>query len=550
MDKRILTVILLVALFIPTFIAVGYYSSTKSEPGNVDSVSSLRIRDPDNQSWSFSSDDGKQDSKDMIDLFISMRTNASKIEQLPDAMESADYFQVTVSSAGEEFMYQYYFTTDPEDAYMKDSEGAVFKVSPDDARKFLSTQYSVCLYDSEVPFLVVGSGVQISPSAATWNFKTYDGTYKPLDTAQYVTTTETTCNIDGGFSISMTEAADYMTISITDTASGEIIYNGSIEELGSSLDLGNTTEIKVSVSAEWYQSAEKNHYGSATYTFIGKVVEKPVFYLGQTTVENGKFVCIAGKNIENPSEITFTSTPSINVTPQFYAEGGYVYTLVPISYELEDGTTQNYTFTLSYRGYSQEMNLTVTSYKYGNSTVDISKAVEELTYTDTAIKEAEDALLELAKTEALDTHMFEGAFLEDVVGANSTDKISPGFGRFLTVKSSGTQYRHTGVDYNVKKGTDVLAVNSGRVVYSGYLTMTGYIVVIDHGWGLKSWYCHLSECSVQVGANVEKGDVIGKSGESGFAAKNRTHVGLTVQDVPVCIYGYWDEGVKIPDMSA
>ena len=549
MNKRILTLILIIVLFIPSFVAVGYYSSTKTGPNKVDDVTALKIEDPDGTSWSFSSDDGVAESTEMINLFFGMRTNSVEVPALPEAIAGTKFFRVTLLSFGQEEVFQYYFTKNPSEAYIVKGDGAVTKITEEDATVFLATKYSVSLYDdTSVPLLIVGGeeGTRVSPSSAVWNYKSYDGSFAPLETSPFVTSEVLTCEIEGGFNLSFTEAPDYVTLAVSD---GEKeIFNDIIENMDS-LSLGDAKEFTVSVSAQWFERDDKSFHGTANYTFIGNVVDPAVFYLGQTSVENGNFVVIGGKNISDPGNITFESNPTINYTPKFHSEGEYVYALVPISYELENGSAQNYTFTLTYGGVVQEMYLTVTPYKYGSSTVAISAAVESETYSESVRGEAETVLSELAKKEELTEHAFSGTFLEDVVGEGSEGKISPGFGRFITVEATGTEYRHTGIDYNVPKGTEVYSVNAGTVIYSDYLTTTGYIVVVDHGWGLKSWYCHLSECKVAVGDKVGKGDLVGLSGDTGFAAKNRTHVGLTVYDVPVCLYGLWDEAVAIPDMG-
>ena len=81
-------------------------------------------------------------------------------------------------------------------------------------------------------------------------------------------------------------------------------------------------------------------------------------------------------------------------------------------------------------------------------------------------------------------------------------------------------------------------------MYAGYLDYSGYTVVIEHGWGLKSWYAHMSKVSTEVGADVNKGDVIGSAGSSGFISGSGAHIGMTVFDVPVCQYALWDDGSR------
>ncbi len=544
MNKKILTVLLLIALFIPSFVAVGYYSSTKKEPADVKSVSELKIEDLAGMKWEFKTDDGNPDSETMINLFISMKKNATEVTALPDAMKNDDFFLITVKSYEVKSEYKYYFTTSPTDAYLVDASQKVYKLGETDVAQFLATKYAASLHTATATPKLIVAGTEITPAALVWNYANYDGTFLGVDTSEMITTEVKTCTLDGGLQLSFSEKPDYVKITVRNGE--EVIFSDSIEKIGE-LSLAGGDNFKIDVAAEWYQNAEKDFYGSASYSFIGDIIDPAVFYIGHTEIKNGEFVCIGGKNVADPSKVTFSSEPAIDYVPKFYKEGDYVYALVPIAMEYENGSDQAYTFTLSYGATTQTINLNVKSYAYGNSNSSVSAAIENATYSAEARKEAEDALLPLAQSEGLATHMFSGTFLENAFSKEAT--ISPGFGRYITVTATGTQYRHTGCDYNVPKGADVYAVNSGKVVYSGYLTTTGYIVVVDHGWGLRSWYCHLSECSVNVGDTVEKGGTVGKSGDTGFAAKNRTHIGLTVGDVPVRIYTYWEKAIGIPDFA-
>ena len=120
-----------------------------------------------------------------------------------------------------------------------------------------------------------------------------------------------------------------------------------------------------------------------------------------------------------------------------------------------------------------------------------------------------------------------------------------GFGRYRTIKATGETYRMTGVDFYTYGSVDVPAVNNGRVIYVGMTDLTGKTIVIEHGYGLKSWYSHLGETSVNVGDTVTTGQVIGKTGSTGFFSATGVNMGLTVYDVPVSPYPLWDFGVEM-----
>jgi murein DD-endopeptidase MepM/ murein hydrolase activator NlpD len=90
----------------------------------------------------------------------------------------------------------------------------------------------------------------------------------------------------------------------------------------------------------------------------------------------------------------------------------------------------------------------------------------------------------------------------------------------------------------------------GKVIYVGKLGLTGNVVVIDHGFGLRSLYAHLSETLVENGAFVEKGQKVGVCGKTGFTKDLNLHFGLYVYDVPVSPYSVMDNGMQMTDYTA
>ncbi len=89
---------------------------------------------------------------------------------------------------------------------------------------------------------------------------------------------------------------------------------------------------------------------------------------------------------------------------------------------------------------------------------------------------------------------------------------------------------HRGIDLALPKGTPIRATEAGRVLLTGNFLFEGKAVFIDHGRGLISMYFHLASISAREGEHVERGEVIGKSGESGRSSGPHLHFGLSALD--------------------
>jgi murein DD-endopeptidase MepM/ murein hydrolase activator NlpD len=82
---------------------------------------------------------------------------------------------------------------------------------------------------------------------------------------------------------------------------------------------------------------------------------------------------------------------------------------------------------------------------------------------------------------------------------------------------------HPGVDFAGPWGSTVMATAPGTVVWAGARGGYGNMVEIDHGYGFKTRYGHLSSILVSVGARVTKGSPIGKLGSTGRSTGPHVH---------------------------
>lgn len=100
---------------------------------------------------------------------------------------------------------------------------------------------------------------------------------------------------------------------------------------------------------------------------------------------------------------------------------------------------------------------------------------------------------------------------------------------------------HLGIDLASNRQSPVEASNAGRVVFTGPNGIYGNMLVVDHGLGLMSLYAHLSDIGVKVGQTVQKGEALGRSGETGLAGGDHLHFALLIYGVYTSPIEWWDD---------
>ena len=92
---------------------------------------------------------------------------------------------------------------------------------------------------------------------------------------------------------------------------------------------------------------------------------------------------------------------------------------------------------------------------------------------------------------------------------------------------------HSGLDIPAPVGQAVVAPTAGVVVQTGNYFFNGNTVMIDHGQGLISMFCHLSAIKVSIGQHLNQGDLIGLVGKTGRVTGPHLHWGMSLNDARV-----------------
>ena len=145
--------------------------------------------------------------------------------------------------------------------------------------------------------------------------------------------------------------------------------------------------------------------------------------------------------------------------------------------------------------------------------------------TTNALEEVQIDELEVAKANTIEKLNIDTT--EEISNINGikiatlpvTGTISSRYGVSSKIRVS----THTGLDIATATGTPIKVVADGTVTFAAYSGSYGYLVKIDHGNGVETWYGHTSKMLVKAGQEVKSGDTIALVGSTGNSTGPHLH---------------------------
>jgi murein DD-endopeptidase MepM/ murein hydrolase activator NlpD len=145
---------------------------------------------------------------------------------------------------------------------------------------------------------------------------------------------------------------------------------------------------------------------------------------------------------------------------------------------------------------------------------------------DPAITQNENNVLAAVTAGFTPEVMWSGPFRLPLEGEHA---IESAFGTRRAYNDGPVSSYHGGTDFQAATGTEVHAAAPGRVVLARHLDVRGNAVIVDHGAGVYTMYCHFSSIIAKEGDAVQTGDVLGLVGSTGLSTGPHLHWEMRVQ---------------------
>ncbi len=169
----------------------------------------------------------------------------------------------------------------------------------------------------------------------------------------------------------------------------------------------------------------------------------------------------------------------------------------------------------------------VEPYAYREQRLTVSKGYVDLTGEQLNRVGKERKIIDAALTHWRDFALTDLSLIEPVAGERSS---SFGLKRFFNDQPRSP---HKGMDVAAALGTPVVASGDGTVTATGNYFFNGNTVIIDHGQGFVTLYCHLDEIGVEEGQQLTTGMPIGKVGATGRVTGPHLHFGTYLNGTAV-----------------
>lgn len=312
--------------------------------------------------------------------------------------------------------------------------------------------------------------------------------------------------------VSVDKEPDRIRLTIVDTGSGLAVLHEDVVLPNLWLPKQNGSFI-YELTMEW--TGESNPYRGEYVLEIPLAADLPeVFVFSAQQLTQGQLLEVTVNYADDPEDIIFEQ--SIYSKFRWHQLDGSLRGYLPTNYNVKPGV-----YEIDYGVKSKETELTqkveIAAHDYQIQYLIVDPQTEQETRNDAAYAEYYKYYTPV-RNQSEPSRYYTDNFIWPVNG-----KLTTEFGETRYVNDFPTTYRHQGLDLAAPSGTEIKATNRGKVVLARSLILTGNTIMIDHGEGLFSVYHHMQSLSVNIGEIVERGQMIGTVGSTGFSTGPHLH---------------------------
>lgn len=418
-------------------------------------------------------------------------------------------------------------------SYFREADGSVHEIKEEYFDKFIKMPYAIELYKkASAPTLLSHSNEVIIPHSSSFTFVLGN---------QEQSTNLPTSNEIHTYYTSDTSSFEFSTVPTLCTVkafvNGKLVFDGMLDELKNA-SIFKTSSVFYNVTAVWVNDSKASYFGQIDYQFYLEYANAPFFEINRTSLEAGEFLLVTANNIQDTDEIVCTLSNGSTISHKFFEKGEVHYALLPFDKALSGG---NYTLSISCRETKQDFNLKISERDRSAS----SKVYEpDVALNEGMLSDMTNLISSIGKSYS-EKSFGSDNFINYETSYGDEIYFNLGFGRVRSY-TSGLDFEMVGIEFTASVGVDVHVINNGIVCASGEDAVLGKYIVVDHGYGLKSWYCNISEAVCSVGDEVKKDDVIAKTGKSAFYGYGGLYLMTTVLDTPVSPYAIYEKYFVLP----
>ena len=497
-----------VLLCLPIVFIVHLFLSYTSHNATAKDIYQIKITMPD------SSEIILNETED-IQFYLDTMLDAKKVDVPPRSIEGevARAMVIGYQKLDKQSDYILFPSLDPKECFFMSTDGNCLLIGEEAAKQLLLRQELEFIYNnSTLPVLhITASGIksQLSPVSYEWKYKKSDGGfYTDNKSSLRGEVNEYELFADMINTLEFAVSPDIVKTTVYNE-DGTAIYTTDTSDI-SQLSFGTDMKLRIVVSAEWTKKEKNAQYGKAEYEIFARYDIPAKFTISSLNAKPGDVLLLTASFLDIGEAVELETT--LSSSPLMFREvGSKNIALIPIAADNEPGV---YSMKLKAGGRETKFDINITKLDSKVQHLTISK-----TLSDSARTQFRAMITAAAQNSVQPAYIQSGvAFFKPLTGT-----VKYAFADEMFYDPNPALIYNYGNYYTISSGSSIKSGEKGKIVFAGENEITGKTIIIDHGNGIQTLYGHLGNISTvnaKLGAVVQKGVVIGTSGNTGYTAEN------------------------------